>query len=470
MADTERESVVSGSIGSVGPEVSWAQLSVPKLVCCTAVFNVLENVYFYPWHLIKTRQMVDRGRSGSSMATDTVRLVRGMVKQDGVKSLYKGFWTSSFAYLPSYVVYLVAYSWAKAQLGWDSNSTNTNTNTNTNTSKSTGKSNTSKLAAPSVAGFFADVVCMGLYVPADIIVQRIQLPQSRYGNFKTAVRLTWQEEGWRGFFRGLGATAITSGIGSAVWWQAYELTKHGIFKYGLFAPSLPQSSLITNGSGNGSSSSSQISGNSRSIRSPSSGGIARHSWEAYKTQLASGFVAGTCASVLTNPLDLIKTRLQTQGHAHASAATAAAHSAATAAMVAQQTALAAVPGSTAASAAAAAAATVASSQPHLQQQHYSSTTPTAPVSSPLSKTTAHLPPSATIPQLSVVQAAPSSASGSPQTFYRNTWHGLRVVLKEEGLRGFTRGLFPKIISRGPLSAASSIVYELTLTLSTNKTS
>jgi hypothetical protein len=51
--------------------------------------------------------------------------------------------------------------------------------------------------------------------------------------------------------------------------------------------------------------------------------------------------------------------------------------------------------------------------------------------------------------------------------YRNILHGLIQLYYEEGVRGYFRGLVPKLLSRGPLSALSSLLYEIVLHLSRN---
>ena len=44
-------------------------------------------------------------------------------------------------------------------------------------------------------------------------------------------------------------------------------------------------------------------------------------------------------------------------------------------------------------------------------------------------------------------------------------HGLYRIWIDEGMRGYWRGIMPKLLSRGPLSAMSSLLYEVVLHLS-----
>ena len=48
------------------------------------------------------------------------------------------------------------------------------------------------------------------------------------------------------------------------------------------------------------------------------------------------------------------------------------------------------------------------------------------------------------------------------TMYKNIIHGLKCLWHEEGINGLMRGVLPKLMSRGPLSAIGALVFELVL--------
>lgn len=95
-------------------------------------------------------------------------------------------------------------------------------------------------------------------------------------------RLIVQQEGIRGLYRGFGASVATFVPSSAIWWSAYGAYQKAIWH---------QYESLTG---------SQASGNLQ----------ARSSKEVLTVQTLSALLAGCTSAVLTNPLDVIKTRLQ----------------------------------------------------------------------------------------------------------------------------------------------------------------
>lgn len=248
------------------------------------------------------------------------------------------------------------YTWVKNQLGYRQSGRDAE-----------GKLQLSSLYAPLVAGVVADAASVALYVPGDIIVQRLQLRNSPYSSFSDACRKIYRAEGIKGFFTGLTATFVTGGLASAVWWVVYENTKAS-----LYAAQTPAAAPVSS------------SGNSS---------VWSEVWSVNRwPQINSGFIAGTITAVLINPLDVVKTRLQVQGAQNNTTAAAATTGA----------------------------------------------------------------------------AASTAAPAAGSSRYRNMLHGMVRLWKDEGVRGFSRGLVPKLVSRGPLSAVSGLTYEVVLQLSRNQ--
>jgi len=328
----------------------WSQLDKPRLIAITSVTTILENVFFHPWWVLKTREQVD---SGSTNLNKTWLMANKIWKEGGRRAIFRGFWCNTLGSIPSYCVYLLVYHRMKHEL--------------------TERSVTHGRYAPLAAGVAAELSSVGLMVPFDVVVQRLVVPNSPYANARQAFASIYRTEGIKGYFKGTGITAFVYSLGSGAWWFTYEHAKlfldpilsrrpwHAPTHNGHMQPA--SGSAYNQGNGNALSPKYE-SLNSRIEKSP----LALLS--AAALPFISGLLAGWTATIMTNPFDVVKTRIQTQtaleGHSHS---------------------------------------------------------------------------------LGFVH-------------YHGTLDGLRRIAMEEGWRGFTRGLIPKMISRGPLSAMSSIVYEV----------
>ena len=116
------------------------------------------------------------------------------------------------------------------------------------------------------SGFFADVCASLIWVPADVIKQRVQL--SADASSSAALRRVLAEDGVRGLFRGYGAGLATYGPFVAIYFMCYEKSKSMLEHHNLFER------------------------------------------ESVSGQVISGSLAAIVASGVTNPLDVIKTRVQ----------------------------------------------------------------------------------------------------------------------------------------------------------------
>ena len=87
---------------------------------------------------------------------------------------------------------------------------------------------------------------------------------------------------------------VTSAIASGVWWQSYELLKQAFTAYAHSHPAEP--SVPTR------------AGNPIEDQVGNLLGIIRQSLP----HMSAGFIAGATAALITNPLDIAKTRWQTQ--------------------------------------------------------------------------------------------------------------------------------------------------------------
>jgi len=129
-------------------------------------------------------------------------------------------------------------------------------------------------AVAALAGAAATVAGDAVFTPLDTVKQRLQIANSPYAGMGDCARRTLREEGLSAFYRSYGTTLIMNVPFTAVQFAVYEAAKRALVRHRLL------SSLDEEGLGE---------------------------------QLLAGGLAGGAAAALTNPLDIAKTRLQTEG-------------------------------------------------------------------------------------------------------------------------------------------------------------
>ena len=447
-------------------EAEWKRLDWKKFAGWMSGVTMVENFCTYPLLLLKTRQQVHPSLLLSSpiptpssspslsplMAgrNTLMETMKGIIRREGARGMYRGFWTYSLIPLPK-CTYFLTYHWMKDFLLLQSSTTITN--------QMIAKSVI--ITTPLLAGISAELVANVFFVPIELIVQRIQITstkQQERGVAMEMVRGIYREEGVRGFYRGYGATMITFGISSGVYWMAYEYSKSFLSSSFLSSSSSPSPSLpflpklnpsptffhlhptdTTHNIVHHPTDAVHIDNDNNTVHIDNDNNtvhidptdidrnidndIPHHYYNNEKgegkegrrrgVQFIAGFIAGVTSSVFSNPFDVVKTRLQTQLSSPSSSPL----------------------------------------QPQLS----------SPSSSPLQ------------PQLSSSLSLPSSTSSARSasgqggnggtTWYRNTMEGMGIVYRTEGMRGFTRGLFAKSMRAGPFAAAYSLLYEQVLSWS-----
>ena len=155
------------------------------------------------------------------------------------------------------------------------------------------------IVANSIAGLTAEMVAAFVYVPSDVLSQRLQV-QNRIDFIPLHLRQTsawamsktiWRTEGIRGYFRGYFPYLLVYGPGSAVWWSTYEVFKRAIHFGIQSGERAVNNSPIYQGKGQ----------DKQSFNLPLKKEI---------NHFVSGALAGCCSVMVTNPLDVARTRLQ----------------------------------------------------------------------------------------------------------------------------------------------------------------
>ena len=290
-----------------------------KLAVCTTVYSLVEGAITYPYDLVKTRQQM--ARPGTRVAQmPTTAYVHEVIQTHGAQSLYRGFSWNVLGGVPSEVAYYATYTQAKTSI------------------QRTKLGEQYPSAVFAIAGLLSDVVGVFFWVPADVISQRMQLqdaapsatkkmvppasaagdlaasassleqrrkrlvllrgltltgtgPTAKTGQDATTLSMEarassaaaavepppsgmqlasqiFRTEGVLGLWRGTAATMLSLAPNSAVWWLTHEEAKPRIAR--------------------------------RSKRNEEDASVLA----------ASGALAGTTSTLATNPLDVVKTRIQ----------------------------------------------------------------------------------------------------------------------------------------------------------------
>lgn len=266
--------------------IGWEDLDVAKFLAVGSVVSVSCDLALYPFDLIKTRMQV-QGLQQTSFKhyRTTWHAIKEIRRTEGHRGLYKGFGVTVVGSLPAEMLYYTTYEFSKHTL-----------------LAAYRRHHVERPWLPSpdsvepvvqmATGALAEAVSASVWIPCDVIQQKLMvqgpLRQPRYSSALHASRQIWAHDGLRGFYRGSWATLLAFASYSAVTWPVYEGTKKGLLG------SLDRG-MLQNWSDR-----------------DEAGHVGQ--WGRYSVHFLSGFVSGGVAAAATNPLDVIKTRLQVQDY------------------------------------------------------------------------------------------------------------------------------------------------------------
>lgn len=262
-ADTSAASTTGLALSEAS--INWERLDKTKFHVIGAILFTAQQGVLHPTAVVKTRMQVAEG--GLSHMSGFV-VFRKILRSDGIPGVFRGFGTSAVGALPGRILALTSLEMSKEMAF--------------KYSEHFDMSEASRIAvANGVAGLVSSTFSSSYSVPLDVVCQRLMvqgLPgmQTYRGPFDVINKVV-RSEGLRGLYRGFGITLLTQSPASALWWSSYGGAQHAIWR-----------SL---GYGNGTQ------------KKPS------HS-ELVAVQATAGTIAGACSSIITTPIDTIKTRLQ----------------------------------------------------------------------------------------------------------------------------------------------------------------
>ncbi|KAG5839456.1 solute carrier family 25 member 44a [Anguilla rostrata] len=248
--------------------IEWEDLDKRKFYSFGVFMTMTIRAAVYPATLIRTRLQVQKGKSLYSGTFDAFFKI---LRAEGVRGLYRGFMVNTFT-LISGQGYITTYELVRKYVSRYSSD---------NTLKSL------------VAGGSASLVAQSITVPIDVVSQQLMMQgqgehltrfkvkpkmvmaagkyKVTFGQTRDIIVQIFAVDGFRGFYRGYVASLLTYIPNSAVWWPFYHFYAEQLSK---MAPSECPHLIL---------------------------------------QAMAGPLAAATASTVTNPMDVVRARVQVEG-------------------------------------------------------------------------------------------------------------------------------------------------------------
>ncbi|KAJ8436032.1 hypothetical protein Cgig2_007690 [Carnegiea gigantea] len=171
---------------------------------------------FVPIDVVSQKLMV-QGYSGHATYNGGLDVVRKIVKSDGIRGLYRGFGLSVMTYSPSSAVWWASYG-SSQRLFWRI--------LGYGPEQEEGPSVRELVCVQAAGGFVAGATASCVTTPLDTIKTRLQvMGHGKRENAVEVVKKLVADEGWKGFYRGLGPRLFSMSAWGTSMILAYEYLK-----------------------------------------------------------------------------------------------------------------------------------------------------------------------------------------------------------------------------------------------------
>ncbi|TDH71514.1 hypothetical protein CCR75_007505 [Bremia lactucae] len=236
-------------------DISWDEIDKLKYYIVGPTIFLGVRAAVYPSNLVKTRLQVQSKHK--PLYSGTANAFATIFRQEGARGLYKGFGASTVNVLTGNV-YISIYE--KSRKVFRDHTT------------------VGEKGANFVGGAIASLISQTIVVPLDIVSQRMMLSgqgktRERSNGLLSVTKHVYRTDGLRGFYRGYIPSIATYAPSSSIWWGSYGLL---VPVYYDLMQTWPRDPF----------------------------------WKQVVAQGFSGASAGVITGILTNPMDIIRTRAQ----------------------------------------------------------------------------------------------------------------------------------------------------------------
>ncbi|XP_060958000.1 uncharacterized protein LOC115700726 isoform X1 [Cannabis sativa] len=183
--------------------------------------SLFSQAVFVPIDVISQKLMV-QGYSGQANYNGGLDVARKIVKADGIRGLYRGFGLSVMTYSPSSAVWWASYG-SSQRLIWSFLGHGSDSSLVPDERKI--------VLVQATGGIVAGATASCITTPLDTIKTRLQVIGHDKGqNARQVIKSLIHDEGWKGFYRGLGPRFFSMSMWGTSMILTYEyLSKHQTF-------------------------------------------------------------------------------------------------------------------------------------------------------------------------------------------------------------------------------------------------
>uniref|UniRef100_A0A0E0KJ63 Solute carrier family 25 member 44 n=1 Tax=Oryza punctata TaxID=4537 RepID=A0A0E0KJ63_ORYPU len=176
--------------------------------------SLCSQAVFVPIDVVSQKLMV-QGYSGHVRYKGGLDVAQKIIKADGIRGLYRGFGLSVMTYSPSSAVWWASYG-SSQRIIWSA--------FDRWNDKESSPSQLTIVGVQATGGIIAGAVTSCVTTPIDTIKTRLQVNQNKPKAMEVVRRLI-AEDGWKGFYRGLGPRFFSSSAWGTSMIVCYEYLK-----------------------------------------------------------------------------------------------------------------------------------------------------------------------------------------------------------------------------------------------------